>query len=260
MAENTRGPVSVRTQNLAGGGTTNRDWRPKELRLEILHQHSAKSNPMGEDFDYAEAFKSLDYAALKKDLPDAEVETLRGELRRIVSSDWCRWSVWPLLGYLEMFPEVEAYVASWEEGRSPCGGGYNLEHLVYNLATPELVTHHARRLKMYLWYPENLHAWLFRTGLNALDHVRDSILAQEREGSSAGVVLFELCKMTAAELAPTMLDVKLSAKKPAPATAWLEQHPGHAIAGLVPVGRRLPSILPRPIHAACLICWFQRWR
>jgi len=68
MAENTRGPVSVRTQNLAGGGTTNRDWWPKELRLEILHQHSSKSNPMGEDFDYAEAFKSLDYAALKKDL------------------------------------------------------------------------------------------------------------------------------------------------------------------------------------------------
>ena len=68
MAETTRGPVSVRTQNLAGGGTTNRDWWPKELRLEILHQHSAKSNPMGEDFDYAEAFKSLDFAALKKDL------------------------------------------------------------------------------------------------------------------------------------------------------------------------------------------------
>ena len=51
-----------------GGGTTNRDWWPNQLRLDILHQHSSKSNPVGEDFDYAAAFKSLDYAALKKDL------------------------------------------------------------------------------------------------------------------------------------------------------------------------------------------------
>ncbi len=39
-------------------GTSNRDWWPNKLRLEILRQHSAKSNPMGEDFDYAEEFKS----------------------------------------------------------------------------------------------------------------------------------------------------------------------------------------------------------
>ncbi len=51
-----------------GGGTTNRDWWPKQLRLDVLHQHSDKSNPMGEDFDYSEAFNSLDYAALKKDI------------------------------------------------------------------------------------------------------------------------------------------------------------------------------------------------
>jgi catalase-peroxidase len=52
----------------AGGGTSNRDWWPNQLRLDLLHQHSAKSNPMGEDFDYAKEFKSLDLAALKKDL------------------------------------------------------------------------------------------------------------------------------------------------------------------------------------------------
>jgi len=54
--------------NHAGGGTSNREWWPNQLRLEILHQHSAKSNPMGEEFDYAKEFKRLDYAALKKDL------------------------------------------------------------------------------------------------------------------------------------------------------------------------------------------------
>ena len=52
----------------AGSGTTNRDWWPNQLPLDILHQHSSKSNPMGEDFDYAEAFKNLDLAAVKKDL------------------------------------------------------------------------------------------------------------------------------------------------------------------------------------------------
>jgi len=49
-------------------GTTNRDWWPKQLRVDLLHQHSPRSNPMGEAFDYAAEFKSLDLAALKKDL------------------------------------------------------------------------------------------------------------------------------------------------------------------------------------------------
>ncbi len=50
------------------GGTSNRDWWPNQLNLNILHQHSHLSNPMGEDFNYVEAFKSLDYFALKKDI------------------------------------------------------------------------------------------------------------------------------------------------------------------------------------------------
>ena len=52
----------------AGSGTTNRDWWPEQLRLDILHQHSAKSDPMDPDFDYAEAFSRLDLAAVKRDL------------------------------------------------------------------------------------------------------------------------------------------------------------------------------------------------
>ncbi|MEC9364066.1 MAG: catalase/peroxidase HPI [Pseudomonadota bacterium] len=51
-----------------GGGTSNREWWPKQLRVDLLRQHSSKSDPMGAGFDYAEAFNSLDYAALKKDL------------------------------------------------------------------------------------------------------------------------------------------------------------------------------------------------
>ena len=53
---------------VAGGGRSNRDWWPKRLRLDVLHQHSPLSNPMGEAFDYAEAFKSLDLDAVKQDI------------------------------------------------------------------------------------------------------------------------------------------------------------------------------------------------
>jgi catalase-peroxidase len=65
MSEESKCPVH---HHAAGGGTTNQDWWPNQLNLDILHQHSAKSNPMGEDFNYAEEFKKLDLKALKKDL------------------------------------------------------------------------------------------------------------------------------------------------------------------------------------------------
>ena len=51
-----------------GGGTSNREWWPNQLKLDLLHQHSSKSDPMGKGFNYAKEFKSLDYPALKKDL------------------------------------------------------------------------------------------------------------------------------------------------------------------------------------------------
>ncbi|MBD2703291.1 catalase/peroxidase HPI [Spirosoma sp. BT702] len=54
----------------AGDGTQNRDWWPNQLKVNILRQHSSLSNPMGEQFNYAEAFKSLDLEAVKKDLHD----------------------------------------------------------------------------------------------------------------------------------------------------------------------------------------------
>lgn len=55
-------------QTTAGGGTTNKDWWPKQLKLNILKQNTRKTNPMDEDFDYVTAFNSLDYDGLKKDL------------------------------------------------------------------------------------------------------------------------------------------------------------------------------------------------
>ena len=55
-------------RQVAGGGTSNQDWWPNQLNLDILHQHSSKSNPMGGDFNYATEFKKLDLQALKQDL------------------------------------------------------------------------------------------------------------------------------------------------------------------------------------------------
>ena len=55
-------------QPTAAAGPSNTDWWPNQLKLNILHQHAAKSNPLGEDFNYAEAFKKLDLAAVKQDL------------------------------------------------------------------------------------------------------------------------------------------------------------------------------------------------
>ncbi len=65
MKQDRKGPVMGST---AGGGTSNRDWWPNQVNLRILHQHSSKSDPMGRDFNYAEEFKKLDLAAVKKDL------------------------------------------------------------------------------------------------------------------------------------------------------------------------------------------------
>jgi len=65
MKKDNKDPVMGST---AGGGASNRDWWPKQLNLRILHQHSSKSDPMGQDFNYAKEFKKLDLAAVKKDL------------------------------------------------------------------------------------------------------------------------------------------------------------------------------------------------
>ncbi len=72
--------MSGELKHASGRGTSNRDWWPNELKLNVLRQHAAKSNPLGDDFDYAEAFSSIDYDQLKKDV----VEVLT------TSQDW-----WP---------------------------------------------------------------------------------------------------------------------------------------------------------------------
>ncbi|WOI32653.1 catalase/peroxidase HPI [Tritonibacter scottomollicae] len=66
--DNSAGGCPFSGANASKGRRSNRDWWPNQLNLAILHQHQARQNPLGEDFSYAEAFKSLDLDAVKKDL------------------------------------------------------------------------------------------------------------------------------------------------------------------------------------------------
>jgi len=73
MSNETEGKCPVMHGALTSNGssgTSNKDWWPNQLNLNILHQHDSKSNPLGEDFDYRKEFEKLDYKALKKDLND----------------------------------------------------------------------------------------------------------------------------------------------------------------------------------------------
>ncbi|MBD3175506.1 MAG: catalase/peroxidase HPI [Armatimonadia bacterium] len=71
MSDNSKCPVTGASQHATpGGGTSNRDWWPNQLNLNMLHQHSDLSSPMDEDFDYAEEFEKLDLEAVKSDLHD----------------------------------------------------------------------------------------------------------------------------------------------------------------------------------------------
>jgi catalase-peroxidase len=68
MSTDQNAPAQCPFHRTAGSGRSNRDWWPQQLRVDLLNQHSERSNPLGEAFDYRAAFKSLDYAALKGDI------------------------------------------------------------------------------------------------------------------------------------------------------------------------------------------------
>lgn len=101
------------TKNTAGGGVKNRDWWPNELKLNILRQHAPQSNPMGEDFNYAEEFKSLDYAALKQDVLDLMTE----------SQDWWPADYGHYGGFMIRMAWHSAGTYRVGDGRGGAGGG-----------------------------------------------------------------------------------------------------------------------------------------
>jgi len=83
MSTENKCPFTGKTHAAPKGGTSNKDWWPNQLNLKILSQHSSLVTPLGEDFNYAEAFKQLDYYALKKDL-----YTLMTDSKEWWPADW----------------------------------------------------------------------------------------------------------------------------------------------------------------------------
>ncbi|MFD2586574.1 catalase/peroxidase HPI [Croceitalea marina] len=101
------------TKKTAGQGVKNRDWWPNELKLNILRQHSAASNPMDEDFDYAAAFNSLDYKALKKEVTDLMTD----------SQDWWPADYGHYGGFMIRMAWHSAGTYRVGDGRGGAGGG-----------------------------------------------------------------------------------------------------------------------------------------
>ena len=124
-------------KQVAGSGTQNQDWWPNRLKLEILGQHSNKTNPFGEEFNYAEEFKKLDYAALKKDLLQVMTD----------SKDW-----WPadFGSYAGLFIRMAWHSAgTYRAGDGRGGGGRGQQRFAPLNSWPDNVSlDKARRL---LW-------------------------------------------------------------------------------------------------------------
>ena len=124
-------------QHVAGGGTSNLDWWPNRLKLELLHQHSSKSDPMGKEFDYAKEFQSLDFAAVKADLAALMTD----------SQDW-----WPadFAHYGPLFIRMAWHAAgTYRTGDGRGGGGRGQQRFAPLNSWPDNVSlDKARRL---LW-------------------------------------------------------------------------------------------------------------
>jgi predicted DNA-binding WGR domain protein len=156
-------------------------------------------------------------------------------------SDDVGFVAWCLAAYLGMSAELVPLVASWPDGKLEHGvapwlkeSGETTTVLVLNLPEPAQLVSEARRLKLPVQLPDAVAAWVIRTRWNSLDVVRDSILAVTQK-DRAEKLTATLARVQAPEVAPQMLQLSLESKAGGPARQWLDDNPGNAIAGLIPV-------------------------
>jgi hypothetical protein len=173
----------------------------------------------------------------------AEAEALRAIIRPHLDPNNTSdqdWYTTCLAAYLGMHEELKAIVAGWKDGQFAKGHYYSTDcwdtaHvIVFNLPDSPLVEAEARRLQLKLPAPDAVAAWLVHTQWRALDLVRDSILAVTQKDRAEKLTKV-LARVQAPEVAPHMLQLSLESKAAGPARQWLDDNPGNAIAGLIPV-------------------------
>ncbi|MBC8162189.1 MAG: DUF4132 domain-containing protein [Roseiflexaceae bacterium] len=135
-------------------------------------------------------------------------------------------------------PVLQRLVESWPDDRYSGEGWRDTyqrpQEIVFGLDDPRLVEYHIRRLKLGLQEPRYLRAWLAHTEFSALDYARDQVLRNVNKDEAAALVEALSCAV-GPQVAPHMLELMHDSRSPQPARLWLEAHPGHTIAGLVPV-------------------------
>lgn len=144
-----------------------------------------------------------------------------------------------LAALLGMHAEVEAVVASWPDGYASAKHEFAAfykapDRMVFGLGSRAKVIHHGRRLKLTFPQPEHVRAWLAHTGDEALDVVRDSILAVGKK-DDAERECRELARVGTPAAAPVMLELAMDSKAAAVARAWLAEDAGRAADGLAKV-------------------------
>jgi predicted DNA-binding WGR domain protein len=176
-------------------------------------------------------------------LTEAEAEALRAVVRPFLDPNDTSnqsWYIRCLAAYLGMREELSVIIAGWPDGQFARAYFHMTEcwetaHvMVFNLADDRLVEAEARRLGLLLPTPEAVAAWLVRTHWHALDRVRDSVLALSQKDRAEKLTKV-LAWVQTPEVAPVMLQLSLESKAAGPARQWLDDHPGNAIAGLIPV-------------------------
>jgi predicted DNA-binding WGR domain protein len=175
---------------------------------------------------------------------DQEADSLRASLRpKVTPRNWpadfyVTTELFQLAAALGMHGEVRAVVESWKDdlyGNEGWGDHYHQpQRVIYGLESAALVEQHMRRLGLQVTTADHLRGWLAHTEWNALDLVKQSLLAStNRENCEALIEI--LHSVHAPEAAGPMLELRLKSKAPKAAGEWFERNPAHAVAGLVPV-------------------------
>src|SRR5919202_2950358 len=177
--------------------------------------------------------------------PD-EVATIHACLRRVWPSlSWRAdpYKIPPAAYFLAaatgLHQEVGALIAGWPDDaygqHSWQDDHYHRpQELVLGLGDPREVERQMRRLRLLLREPVLVRAWLAHTEFVALDVIRDSVLAHPNK-ETAGELLGAFAAVEAPEAAPQMLQLMLDSKAPSIARTWLDAHPAHTVAGLIPI-------------------------